>query len=49
MISVKPSERTHIFHQQNFSPNHFHKIEKFKKNSPWENQNIKEQRQNTGK
>ena len=40
VISVKPSERPHISPLQNVSQNHFHKIGKFKKISPRENQNI---------
>jgi len=37
---VNPSERPHIFPLQNVSQNYFHKIGKFKKISPRENQNI---------
>ena len=42
VIPVKPSERPIFFPLQNVSKNHPHKIGKFKKISPWENQNIKE-------
>jgi len=40
VLSLNPSERPDIFPLQNVSQNYFHKIGKFKKISPRENQNI---------